>query len=288
MARLLRSEEASRPSSLVGIQTAGTGTPFFCVHPAGGDVLAFAALARALGSDRPFYGLQSRGLEGGEPLTSLEEMASAYIEEIRAVQPAGPYLLGGWSLGALIAFEMARQLDATGEEAALLAVLDSSPSIAGGAEPDDVDILLDVASYVEQFWKASLGVTRDELTDLDPAERLDLLADRLQAADLLPPEAGAGRVRRILEVYKANARAVSRYEPAFYPGRVTLFKAAATPLPDGEEDYGWGRISGEPVEVCAVPGTHTGILTEPHVQALAQELAARLESAADEEMEDAG
>ncbi|MES1245198.1 MAG: amino acid adenylation domain-containing protein, partial [Acidobacteriota bacterium] len=285
MARLLRSEEAGGPSSLVGIQTAGTGTPFFCVHPAGGDVLAFAALARALGAGRPFYGLQSRGLDGGEPLSTIEDMAAAYIGEIRTVQPEGPYLLGGWSLGSLIAFEMARQL---GEEVALLAVLDSSPSIAGGPQPDDVAILLDVASYVEQFWKASLGLTREDLEDLEPAARVDLLAGRLQAADLLPPEAGADRVRRILAVYKANGQAVSRYEPAFYPGRVTLFKATATPVPDGGEDYGWGPLSGQPVEVCAVPGSHTGILTEPHVQALAQELGARLESAAGEEMEDAG
>ncbi len=291
MARLLRSEEP-RLSSLVGIRTEGSATPFFCVHPAGGDVLAFAALARALGPIRPFYGLQSRGLEGGEPLSSLEEMAAAYLEEVREVQPEGPYLLGGWSLGALIAFEMARQLEAAGEDVALLAVLDSSPRIAGGTEPDDLDVLLDIAAYVEQFWKASLKVTRDELAGLNPAERLDLLAGRLQAADLLPPGAGAERVRRILEVYKANARAVSRYEPAFYPGRVTLFKAAVAalppgPAPAGEEDYGWGKVSGEPVEVCTVPGTHTGFLTEPHVRTLAHELATRLEAAAGEAMEDA-
>jgi thioesterase domain-containing protein len=184
---------------------------------------------------------------------------------------------------------MAHQLDTAGEDVALLAVLDSSPAIAGSAEPDDIDILLDVAAYVEQFWKASLGVTRAELEILEPAQRLDLLADRLQSADLLPAGAGPDRVRRILEVYKGNAQAVSRYEPAFYPGRVTLFKAEATAAaPDAEPDYGWGRVSQEPVDVFTLPGTHTGILTEPHVQILAQELGARLDIAADEEMEDAG
>jgi thioesterase domain-containing protein len=292
MARLLRSETSHQePSCLVGIQTAGSAPPFFCVHPAGGDVLAFAALARALGPHRPFYGLQSRGLAGGEPLASIEEMAGLYIEEIRGAQPEGPYLLGGWSLGALIAFEMACQLEAAGEEVSVLAVLDSSPRIAGdngGPQPDDVDFLLDIARYIESFWPASFGITRDELTDLAPDERLELLARQLQGADLLPPGAGVERIRRILEVYKANARAVRSYEPGFYPGQVTLFRATGTALSEGEEDQGWGRISGAPVDVCLIPGTHMTFVTEPHVRTLAHELEARLEIASGKPMEDAG
>jgi acyl carrier protein len=105
MAALLREEETATASCLVDIHPAGTARPFFCVHPAGGDVLCFAALARNLGPDQPFYGLQSQGMAGDEePLTRVEEMAARYLEEIRKVQPEGPYTLGGWSLGALVAF----------------------------------------------------------------------------------------------------------------------------------------------------------------------------------------
>jgi amino acid adenylation domain-containing protein len=288
MARLLRAGGPDRvPPCLVGIRTEGSGLPFFCVHPAGGDVLAFAPLARAL-AGRPFYGLQSRGLAGGEPLATIEEMAALYLEEIRGVQPQGPYLLGGWSLGALIAFEMARQLDAAGEEVALLAVLDSTPDLAGGGpQPDELDFLLDIAVYIESFWRADLGLTRADLVDLGSEERLELLTAQLQSVDLLPPGAGVERVRRILEVYQANARAVQAYRPTFYPGQVTLFRAVDGAAAASADDYGWGRISGQ-VEVCPVPGTHMTLMTEPCVRTLAQEFGVRLEAAAGEPMEDAG
>jgi len=123
--------------------------PLFCVHPAGGDALCFVPLARHLGPDQPFYALQSRGLAPGEaPLATIEEMAALYVAEMRRVQPAGPYLIAGWSFGGIAAFEMARQLEAGGEQTALLAVIDTGPldgGLAGGqpaaadAEPTAAD-----------------------------------------------------------------------------------------------------------------------------------------------------
>ncbi|HEV2761391.1 MAG TPA: amino acid adenylation domain-containing protein, partial [Pyrinomonadaceae bacterium] len=118
----------SAQGALVGIQTGGEARPFFCVHPAGGNVFCYAELARGLGEDQPFYALQSKGLTGaGAAHESVEEMAAAYVEELRAVQPAGPYALGGWSMGGVVAFEMARQLERAGERVALLALLDATP-----------------------------------------------------------------------------------------------------------------------------------------------------------------
>jgi thioesterase domain-containing protein len=120
------------PSALVAIQPSGRRPPFFCVHPAGGDVLCFQALSRHLGPEQPFYGLQSRGLEAGdEPLATIEEMAAAYRAEMSRITP-GPYHLGGWSLGGVVAFELARQLAEAGSEMALLAIVDSTPSPGGG------------------------------------------------------------------------------------------------------------------------------------------------------------
>ena len=278
MAALLRQEEPVASSCLVGIQPAGTARPFFCVHPAGGDVLCFAALARHLGPDQPFYGLQSRGMTGDEePLTSVEDMAALYLEEIRRVQPEGPYNLGGWSLGALIAFEMARQLHIAGQEVALLAVLDSSPDIPDSDEGDDSSALLKIAAYVERLWGKDLGLGEDDLEGLDAEAGLELLLERLRAADFLPPGAGVGQLRRILRVYQANTLAARRYVPVRGPVRVTVFRASEVPAEIVQApDLGWGRVSGEPVDVHAVPGDHITMLAEPNVHELARRLKAAL------------
>ena len=98
------------------------------VHPPGGIVVCYQALSQRLGRERPFYGIRSRGLHGEPDLPGrLEEMAEEYVAAIREVQPRGPYLLGGWSAGGLVALEMAQQLRAQGESIRMLALLDTSP-----------------------------------------------------------------------------------------------------------------------------------------------------------------
>ena len=128
LARILRREARSSGwSPLVAIQAAGSRPPFFCVHGAGGNVLIYRDLARRLGSDQPFYGLQAPGLDGScPPLARVEDMAALYAKEIRRVQPSGPYFLGGYCLGGTIAFEIARQIQAQGERVALLAMFDTT------------------------------------------------------------------------------------------------------------------------------------------------------------------
>ncbi|MES1241581.1 MAG: non-ribosomal peptide synthase/polyketide synthase [Acidobacteriota bacterium] len=265
MAALLRREGAPL-SCLVPIQPAGEKPPFFCVHPAGGDVLGYALLARLL--DRPFYGLQSRGLlAGAEPHARVEDMAADYLEEIRGVQPAGPYRLGGWSLGGLIAYEMARQLRARGEEVALLAVLDAAPEYAG-EEESELDRLLGVAAYIGSLRGVDLRLTSDGLAEAGPDGAFALLLERLRAVDLLPPGGGEEQIRRVLDVYRANSRAARAYAAGPYADRVTLLRTGT----DSLRDLGWGRITGGPVEVHALPGEHLTLLAEPHVHALAQRL----------------
>jgi thioesterase domain-containing protein len=112
-------------SSLVSIQPHGIKPPFFCIHAIGGNVLGYRLLAEALGKERPFYGLQARGLDGKQtPLTSIEEIAANYLEAIKLIQPQGPYFLGGHSFGGFTAFEMAQQLSRQGETVAVLALFD--------------------------------------------------------------------------------------------------------------------------------------------------------------------
>jgi thioesterase domain-containing protein len=262
--------------------------PFFCIHPAGGDVLCFFPLARHLGADQPFYGLQARGLEDAqEPFATIEEMAAHYVEEIRSVQPAGPYRLGGWSFGGLAAFELARQLQAGGEEVELLAVLDTSPGLAGAAEEgpreleedggDNAEWLLAIAEYVKLLRGQDLAVTAADLRTLDPEAQLRHFVERLRQAGVLHGGDTLEQLRRLLRVYKTNVRAYRLYIPRPTPGPVTLLLAEQGALDSSlGPDLGWDRLSPFPVDRETVPGDHHTLLVEPHVRTLADRLRARL------------
>src|SRR5262249_30894375 len=127
LADLLRQEGWSALwSSLVAIQPHGSRPPFFFIHAVSGNVLHYRFLSHYLGQDQPFYGLQAQGLDGTQaPQTRIEDMAALYIKEIRTLQPEGPYFLGGGSSGGVIAFEMAQQLHAQGQQVALLVLFDT-------------------------------------------------------------------------------------------------------------------------------------------------------------------
>ena len=114
-------------SPLVTMQAAGSRANFFCVHGAGGNVFIYRDLAKLLGPDQPFYGLQSRGLDGKEELqSSVADMARVYVDAVQRVQPRGPYFLGGYCMGGTVAYEMAQQLSAKGEQVGLVALFDTA------------------------------------------------------------------------------------------------------------------------------------------------------------------
>ena len=139
-------------TSLVTIQPQGTGPALFCVHGGAGTVLLFNSLARRLAPERPVYGFQSQGLYGRALAhTKVEEMAAHYISEMRSVQPRGPYLLGGWCFGGLVAFEMAQQLCSRGERVDMLAIL-NAPSGPEYDVPNTSPVLLPLAVRLREAW----------------------------------------------------------------------------------------------------------------------------------------
>lgn len=286
---------ATASVSLVPLQPGGPRPPFFCVHPAGGDVLCFQALAQHMGADQPFYGLQSRGLGPGETaLGSLEAMAASYRAEITALTP-GPYHLGGWSLGGALVYELARQLAAEGRKVALLAIIDSTPGpwprpaavgeseTQGGGpseddETDDTPWLLEMADYLERLWGVDLGLTSDNLRGLSTEEQTRRFLAGLQGTPFAA-KAGPDSLRRLLTVFKTNVRAFRRYRPEPYPGRITLFRPALAgdgteedPAAVADPTLGWGALSPEPVDLQTIPGDHISALAEPLVRTLAERL----------------
>ncbi len=295
LASILRQQTDSLSwSPLIPIQPSGEKHPFFCLPGAGGNVIYFYDLARHLGSDQPFYGLQALGLDGEkEPHTRVEDMAADYIEAIQAVQSQGPYLLGGHSVGGFVAFEMAQQLQKQGHEVALVAILDAEAPLPGrhqiGVDWDEAQWLSRIVNIIERFLGKNLNISDETLHSLSPDEQLKYIGERLRMIDILPPEAGIRQVRGLLQVFKANYQAHARYVPQdIYRRRITLFRASEVYTEDATNDrpsilreptWGWKQMSVKPVEVQVVPGDHITMMAEPHVQVLAERLRVFLEQA---------
>ncbi|MFY0567871.1 non-ribosomal peptide synthase/polyketide synthase [Archangium lansingense] len=281
-ARLRAGTPASVQGNRVTLQPEGRNTPTFWVHPVGGNILCYAELARHLGTGRPFHALQATGLDGSEaPLTRVEDMARRYVEQVRAVQPEGPYLLGGWSLGGAVAYEMARELRRQGQEVALLVLLDSfAPAGQSTQEPDSTTLLAGFAADLARSAGRELSLAPESLAGLPHDEQLRALWTQAREAGLLPPGMGLEELRVLLEVARANLRAVAQYNPEPYEGRVVLLRARdARRGVEVEPTHGWGRLTASGISVEEVSGGHHGVLRAPHVHALAERLARLLAEA---------
>ena len=260
-------------SPLVPIQPKGDKPPLFGVHPGGGHVLCYFELAQHLGTEQPFYGLQAIGMEAGQqPKTTVEEMATGYLKALQTVQKQGPYQLVGWSFGGVVAFEMARQLQAQGQSVSFLALLDTvtpawftdnSPE----SETNEAQLLVDL------FAETNLSLSVEHLQSLNPDEQLNYVMAQGQQANLFSPAVKPAKIKRLLDVYQANRQAFQRYQPQFYEGKLTVFPA--TERRDNlslKSSLGWEKFTTEAVESYPVPGNHYNMVYSPHVQVLAEQL----------------
>jgi thioesterase domain-containing protein len=282
-AALLREAGGDRAAwgPVVTIQPDGAGAPLFFVHGGGGSVLAYAELARALGTDRPFHGLQSAGLAGeAEPRETVGAMAAAYLEAIRQLHPEGPFLLGGWSMGGLVAFEMARQAQEAGRPARQLVLVDSH--LAG---PSTLDEGPDGRLRRMMSFALHAGIPLDDAVAYDRAlgmgddERLAHLLELARGAGVLPAGFPPERFRALWNVYGANVAAAAAYRPAGpVAAPVLLVRAAGSGAPADDPALGWTRSTTGGVRVRAVAGDHFTVVREPYVHALAAEIAAGLHS----------
>lgn len=267
---LLNSQSDIRfDSPLVPIQTSGELPPLFCVHPVGGNVLCYAQFARHLGPNQPLYGLQSVGLSGAqEPLTHIEEMAATYIEALQEIQPNGPYYLAGWSMGGVVAIEMAQQLQASGQEVALVALIDSyAPSAMSEREADEVSLANSLAADLGGLFGTELPLTQLDLEQLQPEEQLQQILTVAKRLNLLPPEVGLEQMGCLFDVFKANRIAIANYQLQPYSGRVALFCADAS-----EDDRGWSSWAAGELETYTIPGNHYSMMREPGVDCLTNKL----------------
>jgi amino acid adenylation domain-containing protein len=313
-AALRQKDNQSVASALVPLQHAGSRRPLFLIHPSGGSVHWYTELSRLLGDEQPVYGLQARGIDGQEELhTSIEAMAAYSVAALRSVQPEGPYLIGGWSLGVVLAYEVAQQLQAAGQPVDLLALFDQGPQLTEAEPEDEAAFLLDVFD-----WQLPLELAT--LRQLTPDERLAAVLREARRRDMVPPDITLSQFRRFIEMLYTHNRAWRNYTPQPYDGRITLF-VADTMIEHGEQpqsdaegglrgrlrgagnaltrlltgyspratrrrddapeapDLGWGTLASAGVEIHHVPGHHRSMLSEPHVRVLAEQLSDCLERA---------
>ncbi len=286
--RLRQAGTAEAGSTLVTLQLGGPRPPLFWVHPVGGNVFCYAALARELGDRQPFHALQSPGLTGVVPLPErLEDLAALYVTEVRRVQPSGSYFLGGWSFGGVVAFEMARQLSAAGHAVAHVTIVDAwAPAPSRGLpEDDEASSLLAFAIDLGIPPESHTLMPRDLLA-LTPRERLAYLLERAQSAGALRGADEHTHVQRLFEVFTHHNRQLAGYRGGPYAGRVTLLRAAAAPgselhaqPPAGDARLGWEAQATGDLDVHMLPGNHYTLLAAAHVGALARCLEARLAAA---------
>lgn len=269
IAALLQQPELDAvPLPLVRLR-AGSGRPLFWIHPGSGHVAGYQPLVQILATERPIYGLQADGLYGEKTaLTSIEALATNYVTAIQKIQPDGPYWIGGWSLGGVIAFEIAQQLQASGATVERLLLLDTHPKPALPqieAMPDEILNLLSFAQDLGVSWQAALPqiVGADE-----PLKRIfEIVAGESAGFDF-------GYFERLYTVFKANFIAWQNYQPKLYEGDAVLV-AAAEKWPGDETtevSYGWPSYLKGNFELIAVPGNHYTMMREPQVQILAQQV----------------
>jgi amino acid adenylation domain-containing protein len=275
LAALVRADApVASPGPLVAVAPRGAGAPLVFVHPAGGNVLCYQPLAQALGSDAPFFGLQATTSAGAAAPGSIGDLARAYAAALPDDVLARSPLLGGWSMGALVAFEMACLLSRERDLEPAVAVLDqlAPDAVVGVAPDDDLSRLESFATKVSELVGGELGVSRAELDGQSADEQAAVLLERFKVHQLAPESTTVGDFRGFLDLMLAHNRMTGEYVPETYAGRIVVFRAG----PDDDArpaDLGWQRWSSQPVEVVRVPGSHVSMMRRPDVETLAQRLA---------------
>lgn len=249
-----------------------------------------------LGNNQPLYGLQAQGLDGEtEPLQSVEEIATQYIQVIQTVQPTGSYFLAGHSFGGKVAFEMATQLRNMGESVAYVGILDIPAPTKSFNQSinhqydfsnwDDAKWICELAEANEEILANNIVLDYQTLASLSGEQQLNYVKEKLEVHGILSPQTDIRVIRGLLQVYKTLCQI--NYEPQnICSAPITLFRAKEenseqqnSSIFSQEPTWGWNQFSDAEVEVQIVPGNHSSMITEPNVKILAEKLQKSLQKA---------
>ncbi len=262
-------------SPLTPLQVREGGPTLYFVHPAGGALFWYLALLKHLGNGYNAYGLQGHGLYGDQtPLTSIPAMAQAYVAAIKARQPNGPYIVAGYSMGGVIAFEVAQQLQARGDRVAQLFLLDAylytarlpypGRDIADGEER----LLMRMLAALPQGQSRQLHQQLRRLPS--HSARIDYLFHLGQSVGRIPPTYTVAALARMYDAMAAHVEALTAYQPRAYGGKATLIQCQDRSESDIVPYLDWAQVVRSGLTHQQAPGKHSTLMEEPHVQRVAQ------------------
>jgi thioesterase domain-containing protein len=265
-------------SPLIEIRTRGSKAPFFFAHPLEGNILCYLDLVGHANTGHPFYGLQAPGLEGEcEPYTKIEQLASLYIEAIKAVHNDGPYLVGGWSMGGIVAYEMAQQLLEQGQKVPLLVVMDSTcTNHSKNYFKEEIECFLQNIPGLK-LSAADLNMSSDSYSDYFSDKHVKSILELAKKSGYITSGFGFAQVERYFKLMKTNIIAHLRYRQRPYGGRIVYFKASEN-INYHDASVGWGDLTAGDIEIHNVPGDHFSMMREPNVQVVADKLRECLEA----------
>jgi len=280
---LNQSGSPSPSSSLIAIQPKGSKPPLFCIHVLGRGLKFYRPLAHHLGSEQPLYGLAAQIMDKKyAPPNRVEDLAAHYLKEMRILQPEGPYFLAGVSFGGSVAFEMAQQLVAQGQKVALLALLDTYNLKAVNQRPSGERFSAHWNNFLElgpiYVLNKAMEKVKGKVQKFNHSLKVIGCKFYLGIGRPLPNNLQDFTFQK--ENNKENNQASRNYVPQVYPGRVTLFRSRDQIINVKfyrDPQLGWGELAAGGLECHEVPGTHLGMLQEPHVQVLAEKLGTALD-----------
>jgi amino acid adenylation domain-containing protein len=282
LAGALRRQTAKveRQQALIRMKAGGDRKPFFCVHPVGGNVLCYAGLARHLSAEQPFYALQS----SSEDSASIQAMASHYLAEARSVQAQGPYLLGGWSMGGVVAFEMARQLQLAGEQAEVFLIDSLAPGLKPVEQTLDERTLLDYfVQDMEGISGKKLGLSGKKFQELEIADAASSILEQLRKQGITADEIEQQDLLALFHTFRDNLKALLGYSPMPIAGSLILIRSSSTGREQNDSFLGWSDLALGRFEMHEIEGNHYSIVTGADVNLLAalleEKFAERRESA---------
>ncbi len=285
LADLIRkSSGIQEPASLVPIRTGSGRKQVYLVHPAGGNVLCYYELAKELGNEYSVYGLQSTGLYG-KKVDTVGDLAGFYLEEISLPECKDDVIFAGWSMGALIAFEMARQVGEKSGENPRLMIIDQMAPVEESVLKDDkpidpVDRMLVFAGKVALLVGRPLGICPESLQGKTSAEQSEVFLTAFKSVNLVPSDMRIEDFHGYLELMIHHNEITAACRLGSFDGKTLLIRADdslppfdnQTEIPHRTADLDWGRWIKKDFEIANIQGNHVSIIAQPFVKQIANAL----------------